>query len=185
MNVTQIAVARDNTVIYTITDDIIRKSTNGGTHFINLSLPPSFSRPPRMVAVAPDSSDVVMSVDNHAGGSQFGLLSFRRGFSANHPQRNIPCSLDQETGLTQLERTVQHNADGLATDRSLAQAPSKLRVIGKGRVDTDQNSIGGASQSMDKPARPLIADPSRVPRAAGNASVQCNRRFKSYQGQSR
>ncbi len=69
MNVTQIAVARDNNVLYILSDEVIRKSTNGGQHFLNLSLPAVFSRPPRMIAVAPDSSDVVMVVDSHAGGS--------------------------------------------------------------------------------------------------------------------
>lgn len=70
MNVTQIAVARDGSnVIYIVADGKIQKSTNGGQHFINLSLPASFSAPPRLLAVAPDSSDVVAVVDGHPGGS--------------------------------------------------------------------------------------------------------------------
>jgi hypothetical protein len=70
MNVTQIAVARDgSSVIYIVGDGKIHKSTNGGQHFINLTLPVSFSLPPRILAVAPDSSDVVAAVDSHAGGN--------------------------------------------------------------------------------------------------------------------
>jgi hypothetical protein len=69
MNVTQIAVARDNNVLYIIIDGVVRKSTNGGQHFINLSLPAVFAKPPRMIAVAPDSSDTIMVVDSHPGGN--------------------------------------------------------------------------------------------------------------------
>jgi hypothetical protein len=70
MNVTEVAVARDgSSVIYIVADGTVRKSTNGGQHFINLSLPVSFSVPPRIIAVAPDSSDVVAAVDSHPGGN--------------------------------------------------------------------------------------------------------------------
>jgi hypothetical protein len=70
MDVTHIAVARDNAgVLYIIGDGQLRKSTNGGSHFITLTLPPSFRLPPRIVAIAPDNSDVVSVVDSHAGGS--------------------------------------------------------------------------------------------------------------------
>jgi hypothetical protein len=74
MDVTQIAVARDNAlVLYIIGDGQLRKSTNGGSHFIMLTLPPSFRLPPRIVTVAPDNSDVVSVVDSHAGGSHIWL----------------------------------------------------------------------------------------------------------------
>jgi hypothetical protein len=70
MNVTQVAVARDgSSVIYIIQDGVIRKSTNGGQHFINLSLPKVFPVPPKMIAVAPDSSDTVATIDSHPGGN--------------------------------------------------------------------------------------------------------------------
>jgi hypothetical protein len=70
MNVTQIAVARDGSnVIYILADGKIQKSTNGGHHFINLSLPKMFPAPPRLLAVAPDSSDVVVVADSSPGGN--------------------------------------------------------------------------------------------------------------------
>ncbi len=69
MNVTHLAVARDNDVVYIVEDGAVRKSTNGGKNFINLSLPKVFSLPPRLIAVAPDSSDTVMVVDSRPGGS--------------------------------------------------------------------------------------------------------------------
>jgi hypothetical protein len=70
MDVTNIAVARDNVgVLYIISDGQLRKSTNGGAHFINLNLPQSFYHPARIIAVAPDSSDVVAVVDSRTGGS--------------------------------------------------------------------------------------------------------------------
>ena len=74
MDVTHIAVARDNAgVLYIIGDGQLRKSTNGGSDFISLTLPPSFRLPPRIVAIAPDNSDVVSVVDSHAGGNHVWL----------------------------------------------------------------------------------------------------------------
>jgi len=70
MNVTSMAVARDSVqVIYIICDGALRKSVDGGKHFISLSLPKDFSMPPHMLAVAPDSSDVVMALDSRPGGN--------------------------------------------------------------------------------------------------------------------
>lgn len=70
MNVTHIAVARDgSSVIYIIVDSVLRKSTDGGKEFINLSLPGNFAAPPHMIAVAPDSSDVVAVADSRPGGN--------------------------------------------------------------------------------------------------------------------
>ncbi len=69
MNVASIALARDSSnFIYVIEDDEVYKSTNGGTDFIRLSLPSTFDTPPRLIAVAPDSSETVAVVDCHAGG---------------------------------------------------------------------------------------------------------------------
>jgi len=74
MNVTHMTVARDNAnVIYIISDGMIRKSTNGGSNFIPLSLPSTFATPALLITVAPDSSDVVAVVDSRAGGSHIWL----------------------------------------------------------------------------------------------------------------
>ena len=74
MNVTHIALARDNAnVIYVISDKVVRKSSNGGDTFFQLSPPKTFVSPPRIITVAPDSSDVVAVVDSHAGGNHIWL----------------------------------------------------------------------------------------------------------------
>jgi hypothetical protein len=70
MNVSNVAVARDgSSVIYIVVDGQVRKSTNGGQHFINLSLPKNLIGPPRLISVAPDSSDTVAVVDSCPGGN--------------------------------------------------------------------------------------------------------------------
>jgi hypothetical protein len=70
MDVTHITVARDNAgVLYIIGDGKLRKSSNGGSHFLNLTLPPSFYHPPRIIAIAPDNSDIVAVADSHTGGN--------------------------------------------------------------------------------------------------------------------
>jgi hypothetical protein len=74
MNVTHVAVARNvPNVLYIIVDGAIRKSTNGGHDFINLSLPKNFAFPPVNITVAPDSSEVVMVLDSHPGGAHIWL----------------------------------------------------------------------------------------------------------------
>jgi hypothetical protein len=63
-NVTDMGVAPDGGTIYIIGNNALQKSTDGGSSFTELTMPPAFVSPPRTLAVAPDDPNVVAASDS-------------------------------------------------------------------------------------------------------------------------
>jgi hypothetical protein len=148
MDVTNIAVARDNAgVLYIISDGQLRKSSNGGVHFINLSLPHSFYHPARIIAVAPDNSDVVAVVDSRTGGSHI-WLSTNGGNLWNdigNPKNGINAVITDIAISPVIEGHSRHYFATIADDRRGVTIRGDVMV----RIGGNWSGINGVSMTHD------------------------------------
>ena len=142
----------------------------------------TFLQQARKIACAPRSRQ---SQHDNSGGLQFLFFLLRGIFIADCPHRNFSGRPHKMTGGSEPELTIQNNANRLAARRPFAKPRGKLRVVGKGGVDADQNAIRLASQLMHEAPGSFIADPAGVSGPGGNPPIEGGRNLDASPGEAR